>query len=68
VVLAVAIPASVLSTYFAETRELGTLVCERCVSFGRELPMTVARGPVRPLQELLSEWRHFSIEATPRLR
>ena len=68
VVLAVAIPSSVLSRYFAETNELGTIVCERCASFGREVPIAVVSGPVRPLEELLSEWRHFSIEATPHLR
>lgn len=68
VVLAVAIPASALSGYFAETREVGTIICDHCASFGRELPLVVASGPARPLEELLSEWRHFSIEATPHLR
>jgi hypothetical protein len=68
VVLAVAIPPAALSGYFAETRELGTIVCEHCASFDRHLPIAIAKGPARPLEELLSEWRHFSIEATPQLR
>jgi 4-amino-4-deoxy-L-arabinose transferase-like glycosyltransferase len=66
--LAVAIPASVLSRHFGQAREVGTLVCERCGSFGRELPLVIAKDPARPLEELLSEWRYFSIEAPPHLR
>ncbi len=67
-VLAVAIPAEVLSRYFTETRELGAFRCEYCTSFRPDLPIVLASRPVRPLEELLSEWRHFSIEAAPRLR
>jgi hypothetical protein len=67
-VLAVAIPRDVLSRHFSETRELEVFQCESCVAFGAELPIVLARGPVRPLEELLSEWRHFSIEASPHLR
>jgi hypothetical protein len=68
VVLAVAIPADVLARYFAETRELGVFRCASCTSFRRDLPIVLATGPVRPLEALLSEWRHFSIEAAPLLR
>lgn len=68
VVLAVAIPADVLSRYFAETRELGVFHCEYCTAFSTDLPIVLARGPVRPLEQLLSEWRYFSIEASPHLR
>jgi 4-amino-4-deoxy-L-arabinose transferase-like glycosyltransferase len=67
-VLAVAIPAEVLSRYFTETRELGAFRCEYCTSFRPDLPIVLASGPVRPLEDLLGEWRHFSIEAAPRLR
>ncbi len=68
VVLAVAIPAKVLSRYFAGAREVGFFDCRYCATFGRELPIVVATGPVRPLEELLNEWRHFGIEPSPHLR
>jgi hypothetical protein len=58
----------VLAGYFAETRELGSFRCEHCTSFRRDLPIVLATGPVRPLEALLFEWRHFSIEAAPHLR
>ena len=68
VVLAVAVPADVLARYFTATRELGVFHCQYCASFQPDLPIVLASGPVRPLETLLSEWRHFSIEATPHLR
>lgn len=68
VVLAVAIPAEVLSPYFSETRELSVFHCEYCTAFSRDLPLVLARGPIRPLEELLYEWRYFGIEASPHLR
>ncbi len=68
VVIAVAIPSDVLSRYFAETRELGVFRCEYCATFRPDLPIVLAAGPVRPLEELLFEWRYFSIEASPHLQ
>jgi hypothetical protein len=68
VALAVAIPSSALAGSFAQTHEAGSLACERCASFGRQLPLVIASGPVRPLEQLLFEWRTFSIEAVPQLR
>ena len=68
VVLAVAIPPELLSPHFTETRELGVLPCESCTGLRPDLPIVVATGPVRPLEDLLSEWRHFGIEASPHLR
>jgi 4-amino-4-deoxy-L-arabinose transferase-like glycosyltransferase len=68
VVLSVAIPADVLARSFGETRELGAFRCAYCTSFRPDLPIVLASRPVRPLEALLTEWRHFSIEATPHLR
>ena len=68
VVLSVAIPSDVLSRYFAETHEVSVFRCEYCASFRPDLPIVLATGPVRPLEELLSDWRHFSIESSPHLR
>lgn len=68
VALAVAIPPDVLSRYFARTRELGAFRCEYCTGFRPDLPIVLAGGPVRPLVRLLTEWRHFGIEAAPLLR
>jgi 4-amino-4-deoxy-L-arabinose transferase-like glycosyltransferase len=67
VVLGVAIPSDVLSGYFLETRELGFFRCEVCASSRPDLPIVLATRPIRPLEELFSEWRHFGIEASPRL-
>ncbi len=68
VVLAVAIPPDVLARYFAETRELGVFRCVYCTGYRPDLPIVLATGPIRPLEALLTEWRHFSIEASPHLR
>jgi hypothetical protein len=68
VALAVAIPPQVLARYFAKTREVAVFRCASCDSTRHALPIVLATGPIRPLEELLSEWRWFSIEATPYLR
>jgi hypothetical protein len=68
VVLSVAIPADVLSRYFLETREVDVFRCEYCASFRPDLPIVLATGPLRPLEEQLSEWRYFNIEPPPQLR
>ena len=68
VVLSVAIPSDVLSRYFSETREVGVFRCEYCASFRPDLPIVLATGPVRPLEQQLSEWRYFNIEPSPQLR
>jgi hypothetical protein len=67
VALSVAIGPEVLSQSFAETRALGVSRCEPCPGFRRDLPIFVSTGPIRPIEELLAEWRHFSIEAAPAL-
>jgi MFS family permease len=68
VVLAVAISSDVLARYFATTRELGVFRCEYCTSYRTELPIVLGADPVRPLEELLLDWRHFGIEPVPQLR
>jgi hypothetical protein len=68
VVLSVGVEAEVLSRSFATTRELGVFHCEHCAVFRPDLPILVSTGPIRPIEELLSGWRHFSIEAAPALR
>jgi hypothetical protein len=67
VALSVAVEAEVLSRYFSETRELGIFRCEHCWSVRPDLPILVSTGPSRPVEALLEEWRHFSIEAAPGL-
>jgi len=67
VVLAVGIEESTLSRYFAKARELGRFRCEYCANFRPDLPIQVAYGPVRPLEELLVEWRHFARLPAPAL-
>jgi hypothetical protein len=68
VALSVGVEAQVLSRFFAETRELDVFRCEHCAIFRPDLPILISTGPVRPLEELLTGWRHFSIEAAPGLR
>jgi hypothetical protein len=67
-VLAVAITPEVLSNYFAQTREVGVFRCEYCASFRPDFPFVIGTQPVRALEELLTEWRHFSVEPSPDLR
>jgi hypothetical protein len=68
VVVSVAVDSEVLSRYFEQSRPLGVFRCRACASFRPDIPVHVSMGPVRPLVELLSEWRHFSIQAAPALR
>jgi 4-amino-4-deoxy-L-arabinose transferase-like glycosyltransferase len=68
VVLSVAVPEEVLSRYFAETREVAVFRCEYCTSFRPDLTLLVGKGPVRPVEELLTGWRHFGILPSPHLR
>lgn len=68
VVLSVAIPRDVLARYFDEVREVAVFRCAYCATYRRDMPILVATGPVRPLEELLTEWRHFGIEPSPLLR
>jgi hypothetical protein len=67
VVLAVGVEESSLSRYFAETRELRRFRCEYCANFRPDLPIRVAYRPVRPIEELLLEWRHFARLPAPAL-
>jgi hypothetical protein len=68
VALSVGVESEVLAPFFAETRALGVFRCGHCAIFRPDLPILVSTGPVRPLEELLTGWRHFSIEAAPGLR
>jgi hypothetical protein len=67
VVLSVAVGPEKLAPYFAQTRLLGTFRCRHCASFRPDIPIYISTGPVRPLLELLSEWRYFGIEPAPAL-
>jgi hypothetical protein len=66
-VLAVGIPAEVLAPWFAEVREVAWFRCAHCTSFRPDAPIVLATGPVRPLEALLHEWRHFGIDRVPQL-
>jgi hypothetical protein len=70
VAVAIAIEPDVLARSFAKTRRVGTLRCEPCVGAGfhADLPLVVASDPVRPLEDLLGDWRHFGIDPAPGLR
>jgi len=48
-----------LDTLF-ETVEMGTRVpCLNCMPYESDLPIWIARGPIRPLPELWLEAKHF---------
>jgi hypothetical protein len=66
-VVAVGVESEVLSRYFADTRLLRIFRCRYCDSFRPDLPVLLGAQPVRSLQELLEEWRHFGIDAAPAL-
>jgi len=67
VALTVGIEADVLSRYFTNTRALGCFRCEYCANFRLDLPIQVAYTTMRPLEELLLEWRHFARLPAPAL-
>jgi hypothetical protein len=68
VVVSVGVEEEILKRYFERTRLLGIFRCAHCAFFRPDLPIHVAAGPVRPVAELLSEWRYFGIQAAPALR
>lgn len=67
VVVTVASEVAELEEYFAAIRSLGLYRCEYCPDWRPNLPILASYRPVRPLQELLVEWRTFSIRAAPDL-
>ncbi len=67
VVLSVGVADEVLERWFADSRRLAVFECEYCAVFRPDLPIHVSTGPVRPLPDLLTEWRHFSIQPAPAL-
>jgi hypothetical protein len=67
VVVTVASEVEVLEEYFAAIRSLGLYRCEYCPDWRPNLPILASYRPVRPLEELLVEWRTFSIRAAPGL-
>ncbi|MEN8160277.1 MAG: hypothetical protein ABFS41_09430 [Myxococcota bacterium] len=67
-VVAVGIPESALAKYFAETRSIARFACEYCANWRRDATITLARGPIRPLPELLTEWRYFGADDVPALQ
>jgi hypothetical protein len=66
-VLAVGIPPERLAPWFAEVREVARFRCGICTVFRRDAPIVLATGPVRPLEDLLREWRHFGVDPAPAL-
>jgi 4-amino-4-deoxy-L-arabinose transferase-like glycosyltransferase len=68
VVISLAVEPEALSRYFGETRLLGTFRCQYCASFRPDIRIRVSKRPVRPLVELLTGWRHFSILPAPALQ
>lgn len=67
-VVAVAVEPEVLALYFTQIETLHTFRCEHCALFRPDLPIVLGTDPVRPLSELLAEWRHFGILPAPALR
>ena len=57
----------ILESFFAETRSLGLFRCTWCPEWRPDLPILVSTRPVRPLEDLLVEWRTHSIRAAPDL-
>jgi hypothetical protein len=62
VVFSVAVESGALSRFFAQTRLLRVVHCEQCAGAISDIPLHVSTGPVRPLVDLLTEWRTFSIQ------
>jgi hypothetical protein len=67
VVVSVAVEPEVLSRYFGETRQLGVFRCQYCTIFRPDMRIQVSKRPVRPLVDLLTEWRSFNILPAPAL-
>jgi hypothetical protein len=67
VVVTVASEVEVLEEYFAAIRSLGLYRCEYCPEWRPDLPILASYRPVRPLEDLLIEWRTSSIRAAPQL-
>lgn len=61
------VPPTVLSNYFSDSRPLGAFDCRDCAIWRPDLPIFVSYGDVPPIEELLSDWRHFGIDAAPAL-
>ena len=68
IALSIDIEREVLERYFAETRQVGMFRCEHCANWREDMTVFVSTGPRRPLDELLTEWRHFGSGSSPPLR
>lgn len=67
VVISVGIEPEVLERYFATTRRVGFVECHWCANWRPDMPIQLSRGPVRPLETLLEEWRYFGSDRAPAL-
>jgi hypothetical protein len=67
-VVAVGVETEVLSRYFGEARLLHVFRCRHCATFRPDLPIVLCTRPVRPLQDLFAQWKHFGIDEAPALR
>ena len=68
VVVSVNVSASALEPYFGRTRTLALFECEHCASWRGDMLIAVSHEPVRPVVQLLEEWRYFGSGAAPALQ
>ena len=66
-VIAVGIPERKLARFFARTERIAFYECEYCASWRPDVSIVLARDSLRPLPELLAEWKHFGIRSVPEL-
>jgi len=67
VVVTVGTPKQVLARYFATNERIHLFECRECASFRPDLPVHVSRHPVRPIRQLLEEWRTYNHSGVPEL-
>lgn len=67
VVISVGVHPDALAESFGRTREVGSFKCHYCPPFRPDLSFQVSHDPIKPLGELLAEWRHFGITQAEKL-
>jgi hypothetical protein len=67
VAVVVGTPGEALDRYFGAKRRIHLFECRECASFRPDLPVHVAHEPVRPIRQLIEEWRTYDIMGVPEL-
>ncbi len=67
VVVSVDVHPEALERHFGAARRIARFTCEHCANWRGNMSIAVSSEPIRPVEQMLGEWRHFRSGPAPAL-